>query len=229
MNKGLSVVVINGLDTNNQSDRDALRSQGFFIDSSGVYSPGGNGSQNGQRVGDTFSGANSSQNTAPSGPYLPLKNGTPQSPLQAQTYSGGQNGAVPVNSPDFSSLFGPGSYFFSTGGPMQYQWMQPAAGASSSQSFMSALVNYLNGATNAGSPTQSIASTNGGSGSGNTMSTNTTPRPQVSSTPSAPPANPAAPYTFNAGPTMNNNDYLMMLRQQYPSLYGAGSLRQIGS
>lgn len=139
------MVVINGLDTNNQSDRADLRKQGYFIDNTGAYSPGGNGSGNGQRVGDTFSGGQASQNQAPNNVFLPLVNGTPQSPSNARTYDQRQPGVSYVGDSNFANLFGPGSYFFQSGGPSHYGWMgQTAQNAASPGDFMNALLNYAN-------------------------------------------------------------------------------------
>jgi len=94
--------------TNDQSVRADLRKQGYFVDASGVYAPGA-----GQRVGDTFSGAQASQNVAPSASRLPIINGTPVSPSNGLT--GPQTGAIMYRSdPQYASLFGAGTPGYSS-------------------------------------------------------------------------------------------------------------------
>jgi len=192
-------------DTNNQSDRADLRKAGDYIDDSGVYSGGG-----GQRVGDTWSGANANKNVAPNNVFLPIKNGMPQSPWKAQTASpsemAAQPGAVPFSSPDFASLFGPGSYFFQTGGPSNYQWMQPGAGAQNPNDFMSAIQNYLNMAANTNTPSNAIA-----------------PSSPVAQSNVQSNLGPANPYRVPGG-AMDQTNYALILRQMYPGVYGTGSL-----
>lgn len=101
--------IINGLDTNDQSGRADLRKQGYFIDNSGAYSPGA-----GARVGDTWSGGNSSKNTPDDGHRLPISsNGTPISPSNG--FTGPQTGAIMYRGdPQYSSLFGIGTPGFSS-------------------------------------------------------------------------------------------------------------------
>lgn len=130
-------MIINGFDTNDQTSRDQLRSQGYYIDNTGVYAP-----NSGQRSGDTFSGSHASQNQAPNNVFLPIQNGTPMSPSNARTFDQRQPGVSYMGDSDFGSLFGPGSYFFQSGGPSHYGWMQPGANASDPASFMKALFNY---------------------------------------------------------------------------------------
>lgn len=137
------MAIINGKDTNNQSDRADLRTQGYYIDNSGVYAPGG-----GQRVGDTWNAGGGmangqhQNNEAPNDVFLPIQNGTPMSPSNAQTYDSRQPGVSYIGDSNFSQLYGPGSYFFSAGGPSHYGWMAPGAGASNAGDFLSALLNY---------------------------------------------------------------------------------------
>ncbi len=95
-------------DTNSQAQRALLRAQGYYIDASGVYAPG-----SGARVSDTFSGAQASQNTAPSPTQLPVINGTPVSPSNGST--GPQTGAIMYRSdPLYSTYFGPGTPGYSS-------------------------------------------------------------------------------------------------------------------
>ncbi|HXJ31075.1 MAG TPA: hypothetical protein VNG35_10555 [Gemmatimonadales bacterium] len=89
--------------TNDQSVRADLRKQGYFIDASGIYAPGA-----GQRVGDTFSGAQASQNVAPSQTQIPIINGVPISPSNGST--GPQTGAIMYRSdPQYAQYFGRGT------------------------------------------------------------------------------------------------------------------------
>lgn len=86
--------------TNNQSVRADLRKQGYYIDDSGVYAPGA-----GQRVGDTWSGANSQYNVAPSPTRLPIINGHPVSPSNG--FSGVQTPYIMYRGdPDYAKYFG---------------------------------------------------------------------------------------------------------------------------
>ncbi len=95
-------------DTNNQADRATLRQQGYYIDNSGIYAPG-----SGQRVGSTFSGANASQNVAPSPTQLPIIGGIPVSPSNGET--GPQTGAIMYRSdPQYAQYFGPGTPGYSS-------------------------------------------------------------------------------------------------------------------
>jgi hypothetical protein len=98
-------------DTNQQSTRADLRNQGYYIDNSGVYAPGA-----GQRVGDTWSGANAGQNTAPSPTRLPVINGTPVSPSNG--FTGVQTPAVMYRGdPAFNTYFGEGTPGYSSRNP----------------------------------------------------------------------------------------------------------------
>lgn len=197
------MAIINGLDTNDQSNRDQLRSQGYYIDNTGVYSPGGNGSGNGQRVGDTWSGGSSSRNEAPNNVFLPLKNGTPLSPSSART--GGTNyaaGTVGLDDPNFASYFGPGSYFFQQGGPNNYGWMGSAGSTNSPAAFLQAIQNYGQMA-NQGS--QGFAQ--------HLMGPSNVSSPLVPSMPG-----------FQPQGGVSTPDYLMMLRQMYPGVQGIGAL-----
>ena len=128
-------------DTNNQSDRADLRKQGFYIDNSGVYGPG-----SGQRLGDTWSGANGGFNSAPTGPFLPILKGVPISPWAARTPDRpALPGELSASDPAFASLFGPGSYFAQTGGRSAYGWMNNGglSSPSSMSDFLKALQSYL--------------------------------------------------------------------------------------
>lgn len=145
------MVVVNGLDTNNQSDRASLRQQGYYIDNSGAYAPGA-----GSRVGDTFSGSQATKNEAPSPTQLPVINGTPVSPS-----NGGTGPAAPAimyrTDPLYAQYFGPGTPgYSSTSG-------QANAAPLPADSNQQSLTDYLNqsgtpvGPTGAPMPAQAAA------------------------------------------------------------------------
>jgi hypothetical protein len=95
-------------DMNSQSARADARKAGYYIDASGVYAPG-----SGQRVQNTFSGAQASQNTAPSATQIPIINGVPISPSNGST--GPQTGAIMYRSdPQYAQYFGAGTPGYSS-------------------------------------------------------------------------------------------------------------------
>jgi hypothetical protein len=164
------MVVINGLDTNDQSGRADLRKQGYFIDNSGVYAPGSgsNNSSNGKRVGDTwgasggFANGAAQANEKPNDVFLPLQNGTPMSPSNAKSYDVRMPGVSYIGDSNFASLFGPGSYFTATGGPNHYGWMGNAGSATDPQSFMQAIYNYAQMAATNNVPQNPLSPFSGG-------------------------------------------------------------------
>jgi len=89
-------------------ERQAARDKGYYIDNSGVYAPG-----SGERVSDTWSGANAPRNEAPSPTRLPIVNGTPVSPSNG--FTGVQTPAIMYRGdPLYSQYFGAGTPGYSS-------------------------------------------------------------------------------------------------------------------
>jgi hypothetical protein len=93
--------MVAGQDTNTYSGRQALRDQGYYVDSSGVYAPGG-----GDRVGSTFGGSQGTKNTPDNGNRLPIIGGRPVSPSNG--FTGPDTGYIMYRGdPAYNFFFGP--------------------------------------------------------------------------------------------------------------------------
>lgn len=125
---------------NDQSSRADYRANtGGYIDNSGVYAAGA-----GARIGDTWSGANASQNTAPDIHQLPVINGVPVSPSNG--FTGENTGAIMYRGdPQYEQYFGPGTPGYSSrptpwapggawDGTDPNGYLRPAAAAAGQQS-----------------------------------------------------------------------------------------------
>lgn len=197
--------------TNSQSDRATLRSQGYYIDNSGIYAPG-----SGQRVGSTFSGSAASQNVAPSPTQLPIIGGIPVSPSNGET--GPQTGAIMYRSdPDYAKYFGPGTPGYSSTTAAGARG-NPLLGASGPEAGQGTLMQYdqangINPELGLQADTSVPAPANMPTTMGPMIPGDTSATPQTTNAPAA---------LSGASPTDQNNSWLTGIQQLNSSGYGYG-------